>query len=90
MEALVLFEPGLHFRMFVRGVVVDDQVQLKVLGRFPIDFLEEVQPLLMPVLALDRTDQLPLKVIERSEQGHGAMANVIVRLRADISTLEQP
>ncbi|PHN45051.1 hypothetical protein AO261_11880 [Pseudomonas avellanae] len=53
--------------MFVRGVVVDDQVQLKVLGRFPIDFLEEVQPLLMPVLALDRTDQRPLKVIERSE-----------------------
>ncbi len=40
MEALVLFEPGLHFRMFVRGVVVDDQVQLKVLGRFPIYFLE--------------------------------------------------
>lgn len=46
MEARVLFEPGLHFRMFVRGVVVDDQVQLKVLGRFPIDFLEEVQPLM--------------------------------------------
>ena len=89
MEALVLFEPGLHFRMFVRGVVVDDQVQLKVLGRFPIDFLEEVQPRLMPVLALDRTDQPPLKVIERSELGHGAMANVIVRLRADMADAQR-
>lgn len=59
-EALALFEPDLHFRMFVRGVVVEDQVQLKALGYFPIDFLEEVQPLLTPVLALDRTDQLPL------------------------------
>lgn len=89
MEALVLFEPGLHFRMFVRGVVVDDKVQLKVPGRLPLDFLEEVQPLLMPVLALDRTDQPPLKVIERSEQGHGAMANVIVRLRADMADAQR-
>ncbi|RMO91000.1 hypothetical protein ALQ33_200039 [Pseudomonas syringae pv. philadelphi] len=69
MEALVLFEPGLHIRMFVRGVVVDDQVQLKVLGRFPIDFLEEVQPLLMPVLALDRTDQPTLKVFSAVNRG---------------------
>lgn len=41
MEALVLFEPGFHFRVFVRGVVVDDQVQLKVLGRVSIDFLRK-------------------------------------------------
>lgn len=87
MEALVLFEPGLHFRMFVRGVVVDDQVQLKVPGRFPIDFL--VQPLLMPVLALDRTDQPPLKVIERSEEGYGAVANIIVRMRADMADAQK-
>lgn len=33
-------------------VVVDDRVQLKVLGRFSADLLEEIQPLLMPVLVL--------------------------------------
>lgn len=39
--------------MLVRGIVVDDQMQLKVLGRFAIDFLEKLQPFLMPVVALD-------------------------------------
>ena len=55
-EALVLFQPRLHFRMFVSGVVVDDQMQLKVLGRFSVDLLEEIQPLLMPVLVLNAAD----------------------------------
>ena len=84
LEALVLFNPGLHFRVFVRGVVVHDQMQLELLGRFAIDFFEIFQPFLMPVLALDETDQACLKIIQRGEQGNGAMADIIVRLRADM------
>ena len=52
MEAFVFFQPRFHFRVFVGGVVVDDQMQLKVLGCFSVDLLEEIQPLLMPVLVL--------------------------------------
>lgn len=66
-EAFVLLKPGLHFRVFGRGVIVHDQMQLKVLGRFAIDLFEQFQPLLMPVLALDATDQARLKIIQRSE-----------------------
>ena len=83
-EAFVLLKPRLHFRMLVRGIVVDDQMQLKMLGRFSIDLLEKLQPFLVPVLALDGTDQASLKIIQRSEQGDGAMAHLIVRLRADM------
>lgn len=39
----------------------------------------------MPVVALNATDQAPLKIIQRSEQGDGAMADIIVRLRADMT-----
>lgn len=55
-----------------------------MLGRFAIDLLEKLQPFLMPVLALDGTDQASLKIIQRSEQGDGAMADIIMRLRADM------
>ena len=83
-EAFMLFQPRLHFWMLVRGVVVDDQMQLKMPGRFSIDLLEKLQPLLMPMLALNAADQMPLKIIQRGEQGNGAMADIIVRLRADM------
>ena len=71
--------------MLVRGIVIDDQMQLKILGRFAIDLFEKFQPLLMPVLALDATDQVPLKIVQRSEQGDRAMANIIVRLSSDMT-----
>lgn len=29
-EAFVLLKPSLHFRVFVRGVIVHDQMQLKM------------------------------------------------------------
>ncbi|KAF2408981.1 hypothetical protein SAMN04490179_0729 [Pseudomonas antarctica] len=51
----------------MRGVIVDDQMQLKMLGRFAIDLLEKFQTSLMPVLALNGTDQATLKIIQRSE-----------------------
>lgn len=84
-EALVLLKPGLRCRVFVRGVVVHDQVQLKMFGRFSIDLFEKLQPFLMPVLALDAIDQTPLKIVQRSEQGDRAMANIIVRLSANMT-----
>lgn len=65
-----------------RGVVVDDQMQLKLLGRFAIDLLVKFQPFLIPVLSLDGADQASLKIVKRREQGDGAMTDIIVLLRA--------
>jgi hypothetical protein len=84
LEAFVLLKPSLHFRVFVRGVIVHDQMQLKMLGRFAIDFFEKFQPLLMPVLALDATDQAYLKIIQHREQGNSAVADIVMRLRTDM------
>ncbi|SUD31412.1 Uncharacterised protein [Pseudomonas fluorescens] len=84
-EAFVLLKPSLHVRVFVRGVIVDDQMQLKMLGRFAIDLFEKLQLLLMPVLTLDAADQASLKIIQCSKQGDGTVADVIVRLRTDMA-----
>lgn len=84
-DAFMFFQPCLHFWMLVRGVVIDDQMQLKMFGRFSIDLLEKFQPFLMPVLALNGADQASLEIIQRSEQGDGAMADIIVRLCADMT-----
>ncbi len=61
-DALVLLKPSLHFWGLGRGVIVHEQMQLKMLGRFAIDLFEKPQPLLMPVLAFDAADQTSLQV----------------------------
>ena len=88
MEAFVFFQPRLHLEVFVSRVVVDDLVRLKVLGRFSVDLLEEIQPLLMPVLVLNAADQSTLEIVQRGEQSDGAVTYVIVRLRADMTDPE--
>ena len=85
MEARMFRQPSLHFGVFVCRIVIHDQMQLEVLGGFLVDFLEESQPLLMAVLALDATDQLALEIIQRCEQRDRAVANVIMGFCLDMT-----
>lgn len=62
----------------MHGVITHDQMPLKMFWRFAIDLFEELQPLL---LTLDTTDRASLKIIQRSEQGDHAKAEVIGRVR---------
>ena len=75
-EALMFFQPSLHFWMLVRGVVVDDRMQLKVLGRFTINLFEKHQPFLVSVWSFDATDQASSKIVQHCEQGDGAVADI--------------
>lgn len=88
-EALVVLNPSLHFRVFMRGVIVHDQMQLKMLGRFAIDPFKKLQPLLMTVLALHANDHASLKINQRSEQDDRAVADIVMRLRTDMSDLQR-
>ncbi len=85
MEALMFRQPSLHLCVLVCRIVIHDQMQLEVLGRFLVDFLEESQPLLMAVLALDATDQFALEIIQRCEQRDRAVASVIMRFCLDMT-----
>ena len=45
MEARMLFEPRLNVGMLVGGVVVADEMEVFVPGRFAVDLAQELQPL---------------------------------------------
>lgn len=77
-EAFVLLKPSLHFWVFVRGVIVHDQMQLKMPWRFAIDLFEKFQPFLMPMLTLDAADQASLKIIQCSKQSDSAVADIVM------------
>ncbi len=79
----------LTLRMLVRGVVVQDQVQIAVGGRLRIDELQELQPLLMamPILALP--DEGAIGHIERRKERRGAVADVVMGHRAGAPFLER-
>ena len=53
METRVFSQPLLHLGVFVRGVVIEDEMQGPIRGRLRIDEFEKLQPFLMamPVLA---------------------------------------
>ena len=48
-EPRMPFEPGAHLGMLVRGVVVDDQMQVELGRGLAVDLVEEADELLMPV-----------------------------------------
>ena len=80
-EAWMLVEPLLDTGVFMCGVVVGDQVQRLSLGRFAVDFLQELQPLGVGVALLTLCDDFAVQNVERCKQGRRAVALVVVRHR---------
>jgi len=67
-ETRMLGQPLLHDGMFVRGVVVGDQMQRLVLGRLALDLAQELEPLGMTVALLALGDDLAIQHVERGKQ----------------------
>ncbi len=71
------------------GVVVGDQMHIKMLRRLHIDPSQEPEPFLVPMAWHALTDDPAGGDIKRREQGGGAMALVIVRHGAAATLLER-
>ena len=78
MKSPVLCQPGLHAGMLVRGIVVADEVQLLVLGRFAVNAAQEREPLLVTVTLLTTANERSVQRIECREQRRRAMALVVM------------
>src|ERR1700689_2275270 len=78
MEPGMADQPVLHRGGLVGGVVVADQVQVQAGGGGGVDGLEELQELLVPVLAVVGGDDLAGGDVERGEQAGRAVADVVV------------
>jgi hypothetical protein len=68
--------------MLVRGVIVDDQMQLALGWGFAVDLVEKADELLMTVSAHALADNLAVEDVECGEQGGGAVALIVVGDRA--------
>ena len=60
-EPSMRLEPPFHRRRLVRGVVVDDEVEIEISQRLLVDTPEEAQELARPVARHARTDDLAVQ-----------------------------
>ncbi len=62
----------------MRGVVVHDQMQVRLLWRFGVDQFQKLDPLLMPMAIHAFTDESAFGYIQSREQCRGTIALVAV------------
>ncbi len=80
MKSGVAFQPRVDAGMFVRPIVVDDEVQIQIERRLDVDELEKPNKFLMPVARHAVADDLAVEHAEGREKGGGSVALVIVSL----------
>ena len=74
LETLVPGEPALHLLCLVRGVIVDDQMQIEMGGRLAVDLPQERQEFVRPVAWQTFADDLASRHIKRGEERCRAVA----------------
>ncbi len=79
MEAGPLRQPGADLGVLVGAVVVDDQVDIQFFWDGLLDLAQEAQELLVPVARSALGHHLPGGHVQRSKQGGGAVADVVMR-----------
>ena len=84
-HAWVLFKPRADRGVFVRGIVVDDQMQRQFGRSLPVQLFEESQPFDIGMAGRSRAQDLPIEIVEGGEQCNGAMAGVVMSPGADVA-----
>ena len=82
-------QPGLHLRVFVGGVVVNDGMDRPILWHCGLGDIEKADELLMPVPLYAASDYLAVQHVEGREQGGRAMPLVVVGHGAAASLLHR-
>ena len=81
METGMFCKPCFDLGVFMRRIVVADQMQGFVLGRFPINLAQKIQPFDVPMTLCATRDHRAIQRAHGREQGCGPVALVIVRHR---------
>ena len=85
LEAGPLRQPESYLGVFVGGIVVDDQMDIKASRYGLIDAFEKLKKFLMTVACLALRQDGAGGDVESGKQGGGAMANVVVGHSFDVS-----
>ena len=78
MKTRMPLEPGFHTGMFVRAIIIHDQMKVEFGRGFAVDFLKESDELLMTMAGHAVSDHLAVEHAEGGKQGGRSMAAVIM------------
>ncbi len=78
-------QPSLDLGLLMRGVVVDDEMNIEVSGDVGLDVAQELKELLVTMTGLALGHHFPGGYVQCGEQGGGAMALVVVRYPFHVS-----
>lgn len=78
METRVFLQPFFDLGVLVGCVVVTHQMQCLLPGRFPVDLLQEIEPLDVAMTLLAGSDDLAIQGAQGSEQRGRAMALIVM------------
>src|SRR6185312_15148800 len=87
-ETWMFLQPLLHGGMLVGGIVVTDQMQGFVFGRFPINLAQKRQPLAVPMMWLTAGNDFAVQNIQCSKQRGGAVTLIIMSHGCGASSLQ--
>ena len=72
-------QPRFHIGVFVRRVIIDNEVDLQPYRHLLFDGFQKIQELVMAVFGDTRSDDLSRGDLQSGEQSGGAIALVVVR-----------
>jgi hypothetical protein len=79
MKTRMPLDPGFHAGMFMRAIIIHDQMEIEFGRSFAVDFLKESDELLMPMTGHAVSDHLAVEHAQGGKQGGRSMADVIMR-----------
>ena len=74
----VSLDPGFHPGMFMRAIIIHDQMEIEFGGSFGIDFLQETEKLLMPMARHAISDHFAVEHAESGKQSGRPVTDVIM------------
>src|SRR5437667_2734549 len=84
LEARMACQPALDSRMFMGGVIVQNDVDMLAQRNFAVDLLKKFQPLAVGVCLGGVSDDFALQIIQRGKEGDRTVAIVIMGLGTDM------
>lgn len=79
MKTRLPLKPGFHAGMFMRPVIIHDQMEIEFGRGLGVDFLKEPDELLMPMTGHAISDHLAIKHAQGRKQSRRSMTDVIMR-----------
>lgn len=74
-------QPGLHFGMLVRGVIVANEMNFQTGSNLAVELAQEGQPFLMTMTRCGLREDSAGKIIKGRKQGHRPVPVIVMGLR---------